>query len=571
MKPLLQARHLKISRGGEMLLDDVDFVVNDVDRIGLVGHNGSGKSTLLDALADVLEVDAGDIVRRRDLRLARVEQFLPEALSRATLLDAVAQQLPVAERWRAQTLLAELGFTADMLELETRDLSGGQQNRLMLARALVVEPELLLLDEPTNHLDLETLLVFESLLAGFRGALVLVSHDRTFLDRMTTATFVLRDQRGYRFAVPYSHAVQELAAMDEASAQARAAEDRQIAALKASAKRLSTWGKVYDSNKLASRARAMDKRVERLESRKTFVSDGSPLDLELGLGETRSRQALAVESLAVMAGPRQLFEVDELVLRSGERVALLGANGVGKTTFIARLVAASRAEPGREDPAIRFSPQVRLGYYDQELAEFASGSAGTQSMLEFVSRHTNVTEQEARTRLIRSGFPYASHVKRIATLSGGERARVLFVVHALNRPNFLILDEPTNHIDIAGKEQLEQELLASEATLLVTSHDRRFLTTIARRFLWIREGRLLEITDPETYFESSAPLPIDVAGDGSMRTTPAPASAEALLERIVELEDLLAADRARKPKFQKPDRQASWSAEIEALYARLES
>jgi ATPase subunit of ABC transporter with duplicated ATPase domains len=566
MTVLLQARDLCQSAGERMLFSGLELVVNEGDRIGLVGHNGSGKSTLLGLLAGAAAADAGEVQRRRGLRLSRVEQFLPESLSRTGLLDAVAARGAPEERWRAEVLLGEFGFGLDAFEQPVGSLSGGQQNRLMFARALMSEPELLLLDEPTNHLDLATLVVFERALTAFAGAFVLVSHDREFLDAVTGQTAFLRDGRLYRFAMPYSHARYALAEADEAAARARKAEEAQIERLRTSAKRLAEWGRNYDSEKFARRARSMARRVERLESDRTFVSDGSPLELSLDLGEARSRQALAVEDLDVDVAGRQLFHVDELILRPGDRVALLGHNGVGKTTFVRALVAALDGA----DPRIRFSPQTRLGYYDQELDEVS----GAGSLMDFAVDRTRRDEQSVRNALIHAGFAFPEHGKRVAELSGGERARLLFLVLSLNAPNFLVLDEPTNHIDIDGREALEAQLADSGATLLITSHDRRFLNTVASRYLWIRDGVVVEETGPEGFFASAPesgggrPEP-ETANAAGTSATPAEGDEEAALARIVELEELLSADLARKPKHQKPELQAGWRAELQSLYDRL--
>jgi len=573
MTMLLQTKAVGVTRGSNELFTDLDLVVGSADRVGLVGHNGSGKSTLLRLLAGELEPDRGEVVRKRDLQLAVVEQFLPEYLTAVSLRDAVAEKVPLEEAWRADAVLCELGFEADVLERPAGSFSGGQQNRLMLARALVGEPELLLLDEPTNHLDLETLLGFESILAGFPGALVLVSHDRDFLDAVTNSTFVLRDARGYRFSASYSDAIAELELLDEAHARTRAAQERKIEALRRSARRLATWGKVYDSEKFARRAKSMEKRVERMEEDRTFVSNGSPLDLELELGGTRAKQALVLEDLDVAVPDRVLYHVDELIIKPGDRVALLGANGTGKTTLIRMLMRSYiDAQPAS---AIRFSPQSVVGYYDQELDEVSS----SETLLAFACARVEVIEQTVRTRLIRAGFAHEDHGKRVSQLSGGERARLLFVIHALNKPNFMILDEPTNHIDIAGKEQLETQLLASNATLIITSHDRRFLNRLANRFCWIRDGRLLEVPDAQEFYRLSSGAPVhsgtSVAADAGVADKDPHAasdaeSAEMLLERIVDLEAKLAADLARKPKFQKPALQAQWQQELEQLNRAFE-
>lgn len=580
MTALLQAKSLSHSAGDRRLFDDLTFTISSGERIGLVGYNGSGKTTLLELLNGNLEPDHGEIVRKRSLRLSTVEQFLPQHLNDLSSVAAVAQCVRDDEAWRAEILLSDLGFAEKQFSLPVSGLSGGQRNRLLFARALVSEPELLLLDEPTNHLDLATLLVFEQRLENYSGAFILVSHDRAFLDAVTTTTTILRDRKLYRFASSYSDAAVELVAMDEAHVKTRAAQERKIDALRASAKRLATWGKVYDNEDLARRAKSMEKRVDRLAAEKTFVTQGSPMEFALSLGETKAKQAVVVEQLSVRIAGRELFWIDDLLIRPGERIALLGHNGVGKTTFIRVLVEQFKAL--QTNPAvlgkslralaecIRFSPQTTLGYYDQELDEVG----GNESMLSFVRNRVQLDEQQIRGRLIHAGFAYAIHGNRVSSMSGGERARLLFIVHAINRPNFLVMDEPTNHIDIEGKEQLETSLLDSGATLLITSHDRRFLETVAQRYLWIDEGRLLEITTPGEFYASPATsaesLPGGQAAIGDTRAPPLRDEDE-VLEQIVRLEEKLAADCVRKQKFQKPRLQAQWQAELHRLNRLLDT
>lgn len=582
MTALLQAKSVSHSAGDRRLFDDLTFAISRGERVGLAGHNGSGKSTLLKLLDASLQPDRGEIARKRGLRLAMVEQFLPQHLNAASTVDAVTQCALDHEAWRAEILLSELGFSQTQFQLPVSGLSGGQRNRLLFARALVSEPELLLLDEPTNHLDLATLLVFEQRLEDFRGAFILVSHDRAFLDAVTTTTVILRDRKLYRFAAGYSDAAVALSAMDEAHAKTRAAQERKIDALRASAKRLATWGKVYDNEDLARRAKSMEKRVDRLESEKTFVTKGSPLEFDLTLGVTKAKQALVVQKHSVCIAGQELFWIEDLLIRPGERIALLGHNGVGKSTFIRALVGQFKVlqaqsagapladpDPAPELAQIRFSPQITLGYYDQELDEVD----GDESMLAFVRDRVQIDEQQIRGRLIHAGFAYANHANRVSSMSGGERARLLFIVHAINRPNFLVMDEPTNHIDIEGKEVLEASLLDSGATLLITSHDRRFLATVAQRYLWINEGQLLEITTPETFYKSRATdsLSLPVAPTGlAVVGHRLSKDEDELLDQIVHLEEKLAADRLRKPKFQKPKLQTLWQAELERLNRQLD-
>jgi ATPase subunit of ABC transporter with duplicated ATPase domains len=570
---LLSARGVTQHAGDRVLFDRLELTLEEGARVALVGHNGSGKTTLLSLLARERVPDAGEVTTRRGLVVGRVEQFLPAALEPRTALDAVLDALPADrrhERWVAESRLASFGFAPDELDFVTGELSGGQQNRLMLARALVREPELLLLDEPTNHLDLATLEVFEEVLRAFPGSLVLVSHDRAFLDAVTTTTLFLRDGRLYRFDLPYSQARVALDEADAAARDRRRAEDRKIEDLRESAKRLALWGKVYDNEKLARRARNMERRIERLEAERTFVTDGSPLDLALEARSLKAKEVLRLVDLMVYSPgdePRPLFHVPELLIRPGERVGLLGANGAGKSTLIRRLVDVAR-NASRID-GITLGPQVTLGYYDQELTE----ASGDETIAEYLSRRSRADDVTIRQRLIGAGFAYRDHVKRVSTMSGGERARLLFILLSLEAPNFLVLDEPTNHIDIDGREQLEAQLLASPAAALITAHDRHFLDRVVERWWWIRNGTLIEVHEPDEFYRSlgaSRPARASAAAPASGKRATPQHPQDALLERIVEIEAKLEADRARKARFQKPALQAQWQRELEELYRQID-
>jgi ATPase subunit of ABC transporter with duplicated ATPase domains len=598
MSVLLSCRNLTHTAGTKSLFRDLSLSVSRGDKIGLNGHNGCGKSTLLKILAgsshsDGIAVDDGEISRRQGLRLAMVEQFLPAAELELSLHDSVLARIPEAERdtegYRAALTLSGLGFSEDQHALKAADLSGGQLNRLMLARVLVSEPDLVLLDEPSNHMDLATLTMLERYLAEeIPCAFILVSHDRALLDAVTNKTIILRDERAYAFDLPYSAARSALTEMDIAAAAARADEEKKIEKLRASAKRLAIWGKVYDNEKLARKAKSMEKRVARLEQERTFVSRGSGLSLSLDSRETRSNRVLRIADTTVTppgVPDVGLFQIEDLIIRPGDRLALLGFNGCGKTSLLTMIVDAYRQEREEEAPTAEFafSPQTEVGYYDQALNQVAG--EGGQTMLEFLRAHTQVQEASLRNALINAGFAYEEHERRVSVLSGGERARLMFLTLRLNRPNFLIMDEPTNHIDIDGREELEAQLAESGATLLMTSHDRRFIDNVANRFVLVSEGWLNEISEPDEFYRLAAR---GQAGEQSLTVAGARAEAaassslpdahsgddssdddEKLLERIVELEALLEADRARKPKFQKPKLQEAWARELAELNGRL--
>jgi ATPase subunit of ABC transporter with duplicated ATPase domains len=308
--------------GTKALFKNLNLTINAGDRIGLVGHNGSGKSTLLSILSGLLEPDEGDLARNRDLQLETVEQFIRPELNSMGLLEALVEKLPAAERpseqYRAEQLLGELGFSESDYNYLVGDLSGGQQNRLMFARAMINEPNVILLDEPTNHLDLRTLLTFEHYLTAISAAFLIISHDRQFLDSVTTRTVFLRDERIYNFDLPYSEALAALEEQDAAAQAAREQEEKNIKRLEASATRLAMWGKVYDNEKISRKAKNMEKRIEKLKDDKTFVTRGSGLNLTLDVGSAQANRMLHIENQDIAAPDgKALFHIEDFMIRPG--------------------------------------------------------------------------------------------------------------------------------------------------------------------------------------------------------------------------------------------------------------
>lgn len=568
---LLQCRGLTHSAGTKPLFSDLSFAINEGDKIGLVGHNGAGKSTLL-SLLNGAEADSGEISHRQDLHLETVEQFLSPDLATDTLLTCLVKKLPADEQefstYKAEKLLDSLGFSPQEFSYPVGDLSGGQQNRLMFARAVINEPNLILFDEPTNHLDVKTLVFFEHYLQQMSAAFLIISHDRSFLDGVTKRTFVLRDERLYEFAMPYSRAKEALEAQDAAAVEKLKQEEKTIKQLSASAKRLATWGKVYDNEDLAAKAKSMEKRIEKLEAEKTFVSRGSGLKLELDVKESKANRALQVERHSVIApDDTSLFSIEDFYLRPGDRVALLGHNGAGKSTFIRQLVDAYQEE---STGSIRFNPQCEMGYYDQEL-ELLDSDHDLLTWLRYAC--TRGQEGDYKAGLIHAGFQFKDHTKKVSVLSGGEKARLMFLSIRINQPNFLLLDEPTNHIDIQGKEELESQILESNATVLITSHDRTFVDNIATRYVMIDQGRLFELNSANDFYRQLIDQP-KVQASPKEETSSSPdisTSEDELLTELISLEEKLEADLNRKEKFQKPARQAEWRARIKQLQAQLGS
>lgn len=568
--PLLQCHKISHSAGTKPLFRELSLTINEGDKLGLVGHNGAGKSTLLSILSGSLAPDSGDISRGHQLQLEVVEQFLPEQLEAFQLLDCLLEKIPKEDRdfsaYRAEKLLIDVGFQPAEFQYLVGDLSGGQQNRLMFARAVINEPNLILFDEPTNHLDMKTLVFFEHYLNDMSASFVIISHDRAFLDAVTQRTVFIRDETTYEFSSAYSAAKLALTEHDMAAAARLSQEEKTIKQLSESAKRLAHWGKVYDNKKFAKKAKSIERRVDKLEQQKTFVSRGSGLQLGLDVQGSKANRALQVEQHTVNSPDQtSLFRIDDFYIKPGDRVALLGHNGTGKTSFIHEL---TKEFGQKKQESIRFNPQCELGYYDQELEALDASMSLMESLRLACHRGS---EADYKAGLIHAGFPYKDLDKKVGVLSGGEKARLMFLMIKINQPNFLILDEPTNHIDLEGKEELEQQILEGDATVLITSHDRRFVDNIADRFVLINNGVLVEINDPNEFYESAMGT-VNIASNplqAPPKTNLAPDSEEALLARLIELEDKLSEDLARKPKFQKPQRQSEWREEIERLQKQL--
>jgi ATPase subunit of ABC transporter with duplicated ATPase domains len=406
------------------------------------------------------------------------------------------------EAWRVDVVLGSLGFPYEFHDRTLDALSGGWQRLALIARASIAEPDLLLLDEPTNHLDLAKILHLERWLATeVRGPFVIVSHDREVLDRCTNRTLFLRDAHLHDFAAPYTQARRLLTEHDLAAAKAREAEEAEVKRLERSAKRLASWGKVFDNEKFSKRARSMEKRIEKMKDDMTEVAAEDRRNLELADGGVQSNILLRCNNLDIAAPDgNKLFSIAGLALARGDRAVILGVNGSGKSTFLRHLVGeyADHGDRIALTAPVYFNPQVEAGYFDQDLSRLP----GDQPMFRFFARTFAAPDARVRAELVRAGFPFIEHERQIKSLSGGERARLLFLLLKFEQPNLLILDEPTNHLDVDGRERLEDEILTRELTAVMVSHDRRFVDDVANRFFVIEKGRLIETTSAQPFYES---------------------------------------------------------------------
>ncbi|EFM11880.1 ABC transporter related protein [Paenibacillus curdlanolyticus YK9] len=515
---LLQVSDLTKSYGITPILSRITFQIQERERVGLVGVNGAGKSTLLQMIAGVISPDSGTIYKAKETRIGYLAQNSGLQSDRTIieemrevfrdLIDTEQElrQLEVAisdpelqqnEKRYEETLAryaarSEYFRTEGGFEMDTRiksvlhgmgfgqfdpatiisTLSGGQRTRLALARMLLQAPELLMLDEPTNHLDIETLTWLEGYLRSYNGSLLVVSHDRYFLDALATTIIEIERHAAKRYTGNYSRYIELKAAEYESQLKMFEKQQDEIAKLEQFIQK--NIARASTTKRAQSRRKALDK-MERMdkplgELKKAYFS--FEIDRQTG------KDVLHAESLSVAfeGSSKPLFRNVSFRLERGETVALVGPNGIGKSTLLKALIDQQPLAEGE----FRWGTHVKLGFYDQEQATLT----GTKSVLEEVwSAFPGLEESRIRTVLGNFLFSGDDVQKSVSSLSGGEKARVALTKLMLDRANVLILDEPTNHLDLFSKEVLEAALLDYDGTLLFISHDRYFLNKMAERIV----------------------------------------------------------------------------------------
>lgn len=498
---LVNLRNLGVTLGVP-LFSRLNLAIAAGDRIGIVAANGRGKSTLIQCIAGAVEPTEGDVTRARNLAIGHVTQHVPAALAGLDVREAVAGALPedrrAAEGWRADIAFDELDIPETLRARPLGALSGGWQRLVMLARALVTEPDLLLLDEPTNHLDLERMAGLERWLAALPAdmAVVVASHDRAFLDAATRRTLFLRPEASQLFALPYTAARAALDERDAADERRYQRDMKTAQQLRRQAAKLNNIGINSGSDLLTVKTRQLKQRAERLEEA------ARPAHLERSAGQIRladrgshARALVRFDDARVEAPDGTLlFRTGRRFIGQGDRIVLLGANGAGKSRFAALLRRAIVA-PAAGD-AITATPSLVLGFSSQELAEIGDDETPAGA----VAARFAIGDQRARALLAGAGFAVEMQGRPVSRLSGGQKARLAMLVLRLTQPNFHLLDEPTNHLDIDGQEALEQELKDQDATCLLISHDRSFVRAVGNRFWLIENRRLVEVEYAEAFF-----------------------------------------------------------------------
>ena len=542
---ILQANKIERSFAGEVLFDNINLQVDERDRIALVGKNGAGKSTLLKILVGEEEPTSGEINKKKDISLSYLAQD-SRFESENTIYDEMLHVFDDLRRTEKQLRQMELemgqksgedldklmsdydrlsenfrqagGFTYEadirailngfkfdesMWQMKIAELSGGQNTRLALAKMLLEKPNLLVLDEPTNHLDIETIAWLENYLVNYSGALIIVSHDRYFLDKVATITLDLTKHSLDRYVGNYSRFVElkeQKLATEEKNYEKQ---QKEIAALEDFVNR----NLVRAST--TKRAQSRRKQLEKMERLDKPQAGKKAANMTFQSEKTSGNVVLTVENAAVGYDGEVLSEPINLDLRKMNAVAIVGPNGIGKSTFIKSIVDQIPFIKGEK----RFGANVEVGYYDQTQSKLTPSN----TVLDELWNDFKLTpEVEIRSRLGAFLFSGDDVKKSVGMLSGGEKARLLLAKLSMENNNFLILDEPTNHLDIDSKEVLENALIDFDGTLLFVSHDRYFINRVATHVLELSEnGSTLYLGDYDYYVEKKAEVEMTQAEEAS--------------------------------------------------------
>jgi len=518
MGTILQADGLVKTFSTRTLFHDVSFKVNEGDRIGIIGVNGAGKTTLFRILTGKEEYDGGYLTKEKGLTVAYMEQYSEFSSGRTayeevleqfasllakeaeleqinalleteqeehlirrqhTLLESFEREGGLTFRGRVRSTLLGLGLTETEIALPMTSLSGGQRTRVLLAKILMSGAKLLLLDEPTNHLDIPSITWLEGFLAEYRGSVIVVSHDRFFLDRITTRTFELEHEKVTVYDGNYSY-YKEKKAFDRITLEREyEKKKKEIARIEGIIAQQKHFGQERNYVTIRSKQKQIDRIAADLEKPEDDPdSIGFSFRTEGGTGN----EVLKVEDLSMSFEDKPLFRNVTQTLLRRQHAFLVGPNGCGKTTLLRIVLGQQSPDSGHTE----FGARVKVGYYDQTIGDLHDEKTVFQEVSDAYPRLGNTA---IRTALGAFLFRGDDVFKQIAVLSGGERARVALTKLMLSGANLLILDEPTNHLDIPSKEALEDALLSYDGTLLAVSHDRYFINRLADRILELsRDG-----------------------------------------------------------------------------------
>ncbi len=523
---VLQAKNLHKYYGDNHILRSAALVVNEKERVGLVGANGTGKTTLLNCISGQLEYDNGEIIKAASLSLAYLEQ-LPSSSEELTAWDTVMssyshlielrskigqleQQISQAgsdlpklmDRYAvlteeyernngyacenmARRILIGLGFTSDDFNRPLGDFSGGQKTRMNLGRLLALAPDLLLLDEPTNHLDMDSVEWLEDFLKDYPGTILIVSHDRWFLDRVASRIIELKNGQIKSYPGNYSNYLKLKAAEQEAENRAYEKQQEYI-------KDTEEYIRRFKAGIKSKQARGRETRLERLEVLERPQDTGTIGNWSLPLDYESGQDVLSLREVSKAYGDLNLFIQINFDLCKGDKVALIGPNGCGKTTLLKIITGLVQADEG----SVRIGSRVKIGYYAQQYEDLESAN----TVLEEIVSKSDILAARARSLLGRMLFRGDEVFKKVGDLSGGEKGRLAILKVLLSGANLLILDEPTNHLDIESRQTVEEMLQEYAGTVLLVSHDRYLIDRVASRVVAVSNNALQNYLGNYSYY-----------------------------------------------------------------------
>lgn len=515
------------SFGGNIIFENISLEIKNGERVGLVGRNGSGKTTIFQLLTGMESLDAGAIHMKKGTRIGHVAQIpkfdesmtVYEVLSSAFKIEKeLEREMRTLEKHMAeeqessvlQKLMERYGIIQEKFaflggyEIEANimkvanglqvtelfprsflELSGGEQTKVSLAYMLLQKPDLLLLDEPTNHLDLFAVEWLEQFLKEYNGTVMVISHDRYFLDEVVTKIFDLEDGEIHVYHTNYSRFVEEKEERLLQEFQAYQEQQKKIKKMKEAIKRLREWANQANppNEGLHKRARSMERALERMQKLKKPILERKQMGLQFEGQDRSGKDVVVIKEVSKGFADHPLFNEVNLHVRFQERAAIVGRNGTGKTTLLKLLLEQIEPDTGE----IRIGSSVKIGY----LSQHAYGKRKS-NVLEAFREYVAVTEGEARHILAKFLFYGPAVFKKVTQLSGGEKMRLRLAQLMYQDINFLILDEPTNHLDIESREVLEEALEQYNGTILAVSHDRYFLNKLFEKTYWIDEHKLFE-------------------------------------------------------------------------------
>jgi len=529
---VLSCSNISLSFGTNKILENISFNLQESEKVGIVGVNGAGKSTLFKIIAGTLQPDDGEVFVAKSRKIGFLEQnsgldssntiwdevmsayshliemesrmkALEESISREKdelrLESLVKEYSDLADNFsrsggfeynsRVKGILKGLGFTEDQFDLKISSLSGGQKTRMALAKLLLEQPDILLLDEPTNHLDIDALEWLENFLKNYANSVLVISHDRYFLDSVTSKTIEIENHGCKVYNGNYTEYARQKALDREIQQKHYELQQKEIARLEAFIEQQRRWNRERNIIAAESRQKAID-RMQKVEKPKDLPGK---IKMKLRAGIESGNDVLSVENLSKEYPGKPLFKDISFKLRKKENVFLLGPNGCGKSTLLKILVGKVEQSSG----AYEFGHNVLLAYYDQELNDLDENNTVLEEVWD---ENDDLTHTEIRNALASFLFTGEDVFKPISVLSGGEKSRVALTKIMLSQANFLILDEPTNHLDINSREVLEDALQKFEGTILAVSHDRYFINKLSTRILEFRGTSLFDYPGNYTSF-----------------------------------------------------------------------